>query len=165
MTGSPRLERFGPLMLTGLMREHSRELDDYGIVQAINRQWDEYMLRRVPPPWSPDALRFGVTGRMADGDLTLTYFCGAAPSEPPETPPGFIHVVIPCLTWAVFPFYGSVTAIPVFIHQVFGRDLAAAGLTPAPDGPDVPEFIERYDWSFDPASAGGGLELMVPVAA
>jgi predicted transcriptional regulator YdeE len=163
MTGSPCLERPGPFSLIGLLGAHNREQETYDMVQGIGRQWTDYMIRRVAPPWSPEAWRYGVMLRMADGDTALSYFCGAPPPEPPETPAGFVALTVPALTWAVFPFDGHVTQFRSFLHTVFGTELAKNGLKPVPGGPEVPEFIERYDWRFDPAAGKGGIELMVPV--
>jgi hypothetical protein len=71
---SPRLERPGPLSLSGILRRHNREQKTYDIVHAIGRQWAEYMTRCVAPPWSPLAWRYGVTLRMAAGDKAIAYF-------------------------------------------------------------------------------------------
>jgi len=160
----PRLERLGPLSLTGILRQHSREQETYAIVQAIGRQWTDYMMRRVAPPWSPEAWRYGIALRMADGDTGIEYFCGAPPPNPPETPAGFVAMDVVALTWAVFAYDGHITGFRSFVHSVFGTELAKNGFAPAPDAPGVPEFIERYDWRFNPATGKGGFDLMVPVA-
>lgn len=165
MSGYPplRLERLGPLSLMGIQRQQNPALDTYTIVQSIGRQWTEYMTRRVAPPWSPEAFRYGVALRMADGDTVFDYFCGASPAEPYERPDGFIALLIPALCWAVFPFDGHILEFRTFVHTVFGTALAQEGFLPALDGPGIPEYVERYDWRFDPATGKGGFDLMVPV--
>lgn len=160
-----RLVKMGPLVLTGLMQHHSRSIDHYGLVRQVGQQWNDYMLRRVAPPWTPEAWRYGVTMRVGDGDAVLPYFCGAPPPEPPEIPPGFTTLVVPALSYAVFAFDGHIFEFRVFTEDVFARALAASGYDPAPAAPGVPEFIERYDWRFDPSTGKGGFDMMVPVAA
>jgi len=123
------------------------------------------MIHRVAPPWTPEAWRYGVVPRIADGDLTLPYFCGAPPPIPPETPAGFETLEIPSLTYAVFAFDGHIAEFRDFLHRVFAHELPAAGFDPAPDAPGVPEFLERYDWRFDPSTGRGGFDLMIPVLA
>jgi predicted transcriptional regulator YdeE len=164
MTGLPHSERIGPLTLTGVLRRHRRDVELYALVQNINRQWDDYMLRRVAPPWTPNAWRYGVAMRMADGDTEMSYFCGAPPPEPPETPAGFTSLTIPALLFALFPFDGHISEFRDFLHRVFARALPEAGLELAPDGPGVPEYVERYDWRFNPATGRGGFDLLIPVA-
>lgn len=164
MIGLPHLERFGPLMLTGIVQQYDREQETYAIVQAIGRQWSSYMMRRVAPPWTPQAYRYGVCQRMADGDTEITYFCGAPPPVPPEPRPGFVDFGLPELTVAVFAFDQHILEFRAFVHAVFGTELSRAGLKLAPDGPGVPEYIERYGIAFDPLTGKGGFELLVPVA-
>jgi predicted transcriptional regulator YdeE len=159
-----RLEKIGPLVLAGLMRHHGRGIDHYALVRQIGLQWNDYMIRRVAPPWTPEAWRYGVVMRIADGDVELPYFCGAPPPEPPEMPPGFTTLVVPALTYAVFAFDGHIFEFETFIQDVFARSLAAAGYDPASDASGTPEFIERYDWRFDPATGKGGFDMLVPVA-
>jgi Uncharacterized protein conserved in bacteria len=164
MTALPHLEQIGPLALTGILSRHRRDLEHYVLVQNISRQWDDYMIHRVAPPWTPEVWRYGVAMRMADGDTVMSYFCGAPPPEPPELPSGFVSLTIPALSFARFPFDGHIAEFRDFLHAVFARALSEAGLRPAPDAPGVPEYIERYDWRFNPATGRGGFDLLIPVA-
>lgn len=157
-------EHIGPLALTGVLRRHRRDLDHYKLVHDIGQQWDDYMTRRVAPPWTPEAWRYGVAFRMADGDTVMSYFCGAPPPEPPETPSGFVSLTIPALPFAVVTFDGHIAGFRDFLHAVFARLLPDARLKPAPDAPGVPEYIERYDWRFNPSTGRGGFDLLIPVA-
>ena len=160
---SPRLERCGALLLTGIMRRHGRTRETYAIAQAIGRQWTDYMTRRVAPPWTPQAWRYGITMRMADGDTEMEYFCAAPPPVPPEPRPGFVDWTLAPLTFAVFAFDDHILEFRDFVHAVFGAELSRAGLHLAPEGPGVPEFIERYGVTFNPLTGKGGFELLVPV--
>ena len=160
---SPRLERCGALLLTGIMRRHGRTRETYAIAQAIGRQWTDYMTRRVAPPWTPQAWRYGVTMRMADGDTEMEYFCAAPPPIPPEPRPGFVDWTLAPLTFAVFAFDDHILEFRDFVHTVFGTEITRAGLHLAPEGPGVPEFIERYGVTFNPLTGKGGFELLVPV--
>lgn len=164
MTALPHLERIGPLALTGILGRHRRDIEPYVLIQNIGGQWDQYMMRRVAPPWTPEAWRYGVTMRMADGDATMSYFCGAPPPEPPELPSGFVSLTVPELSFACFPFDGHIAEFGGFVHAVFAQALPKAGLRPAPDAPDIPEYIERYDWQFNPSTGRGGFDLLIPVA-
>jgi predicted transcriptional regulator YdeE len=164
MLDLPSLEHIGPLVLIGAMRSYGRGLDQQKLVHGIGQQWNDYMMRRVAPPWTPNAWRYGVTMRMADGDVAMSYFCGAPPPEPLENPPGFIALTIPALPFAVFPFDSHIAELRDFVHMVFARALPEAGLKPAADAPNIPEFIERYDWRFNPSTGRGGFDLLIPVA-
>jgi predicted transcriptional regulator YdeE len=157
------LERFGPLLLTGILQRHDRARETYAIAQAIGRQWNDYMARRVAPPWTAEAYRYGICHQMADGDTEIAYFCGAPPPVPPEPRAGFVDVTLAPLTIAVFPFDRHILEFRTFVHAVFGTELALAGLKPAPGGPGVPDYIERYGVAFDPLTGKGGFELLVPV--
>lgn len=159
-----RREQFGPLALTGMLRRHRRDLDHYKLVHDIGLQWNDYMMHRVAPPWTPEAWRYGVTMRMADGDTTMSYFCGAPPPEPPETPSGFVSLNVPALPFAVLSFDGHIAEFREFLHAVFARALPDAGLKLALDAPGVPEYIERYDWRFNPSTGRGGFDLLIPIA-
>ena len=160
---SPRLERCGPLLLTGIMRRHDRTQETYAIAQAIGRQWSDYMMRRVAPPWTPKPWRFGITMRMADGDTEMEYLCAAPPPVPQEPRSGFVDWALAPLTFAVFPFDGHILQFRDYVHTVFGTELKRAGLHLASDGPGVPEFVERYGVAFNPSTGKGGFELLVPV--
>ena len=150
-------------MLTGVVQRHDRSRETYDIARAIGRQWTDYMTRRVAPPWTIEAWRYGVTMRMADGDIDMEYFCCAPPPAPLEPRPGFHDWALAPLTFAVFPFDGHILQFRDFVHTVFGTAITQAGLQLAPGGPGVPEYIERYGIAFDPLTGKGGFELMVPV--
>jgi len=150
-------------MLTGVVQRHDRSRETYDIARAIGRQWTDYMTRRVAPPWTIEAWRYGVTMRMADGDIDMEYFCSAPPPVPLEPRPGFVDWTLAPLTFAVFPFDGHILQFRDFVHTVFGTAITQAGLQLAPDGLGVPEYIERYGIGFDPLTGKGGFELLVPV--
>jgi predicted transcriptional regulator YdeE len=101
---------------------------------------------------------------MADGDTTMSYFCGAPPPEPPESPSGFVSLTVPATPVAVLAFDGHIAEFRDFLHAAYARALPEAGLKPAPDAVGVPEFVERYDWRFNPSTGRGGFDLLIPVA-
>ena len=160
----PRLERFGPVVLTGILRRHSRELEPYDTVLALGRQWDEYLRNHVAPSRTSPAWRYGVTLPMADGDMVFSYFCGAPPPEPRARIAGFGELRIAASVWAVFPFEGHATEFRAFMHAAFASFLPQAGLRLADRGAETPEYVERYDWRFDLSSRKGGFDLLIPVA-
>lgn len=155
------MERFGPVTLSGLLRRHSPADEGGQLHNNVSHQWDDYFARRQAPPRA--GFHYGVFQRMADGDLTFDYFSGA-PVEPNLSQPAdFTTLQVPALYWAVFRHTGHVSEIKAFMRMVFGTVLPMAGIEPAPDGPGVPEFLERYPAGYDPEKPGGGFDLMVPV--
>lgn len=154
---TPRLERFGPHRLIGVVRHYCAIQDIQILYSAMHSQWDEFL--RLHPPSSVDG--FGVCGHMPDGVTHIEYFCGI-PFEG-ALPAGFSELFLPPMLCAVFHFDGHAGQLNAFVHEIFRHRLPAAGLSLLPAQVGAPEFIERYFESFSGATLDGGIEVLIPV--
>ena len=157
----PRLERFGPKTLSGLIGVHNPAREDAVLIKQVGAQWDDMAARHIAACGSSPKIKYGVFQRMRDGDTSFEYFCGTETAAGAQN--GFAVLQIPALYCAVFQFTDNLLHFRSFMHMLFGQVLPAADLEPAPDGPGVPEFIERYNDRFDHRTGDGGLEVLIPL--
>lgn len=157
----PRLERFGPKTLTGLLRPHDPAQDDAALFRELSEQWQDCAARRLAFSGKAAKTVYGVFRRMADGDREFHYFCGAESDA--QGREGFVTLQLPKLYCAVFQRTGHALEMPGYIRMIFGTVLPMAGLEPARDAPGVPEFIERYDEHFDHKTGEGTHEILFPI--
>jgi AraC family transcriptional regulator len=159
----PGLERSKGLTLAGLQRHFrlNRSMEEIGL--ALTAHWHDFKVRNevqgVPPK-----LVYGVCHKMHDGAEGFDYFTGAPVRGKPVLPEGFVTLTLPPAHYAVFQHREHVSKLYDTYRLIFGVVLPGAGLKPA-DGPKgVPEYVERYGESFDPATGLGGLEILIPIA-
>jgi hypothetical protein len=158
--GPPRLERFGPMVLAGVKRRHSRTMEAARQFREVTAQWLDYVARRPAPLGLFD---YGIFPRLADGATQIEYFCGAPFAGTGDLPPDFVTVALPELPCAVFLYEGHVTGLLDFIHVVLATVLPQAGLEIAPEDRDAPEFIERFGASYNPSTGMGGFDVLIPL--
>ncbi len=153
----PRLERFGPKTLTGLLRSHSTMQEDRDIFAKITEQWRDHAA--CAP--SRTAKKFGVGLHQADGDLHFQYFCGT--DSRTEARNGLVTLQVPALYCAVFQYRDHPSQIRPFLHMIYRTVLPMAGIEPAPHGPGELEFIERFDERFDHQTGEGVFDMLFPI--
>ncbi len=141
------------------MRQHHAAQDNKSVHRVQLAQWTDYLARRAETP--AFKRNFGVFGCMADGATHFDYFCGAPSAAP--LPEGFVVYQLPQMRCAVCAYVEHVSGLRDFVPEIFAHSLPAAGLLLLPAGSGAPEFVERYWGDFDPFTAQGGLDVLVPV--
>ncbi len=155
----PRLERFGPKTLTGLLRSHRTTQEDQALYASVAAQWNDYANQALTSSLPVAKQLFGVGLHQADGDLYVQYFCGAEG----KAREGFATLQIPPLYCAVFQYRDHPSQMRQFLHMIYRTVLPTAGIEPAPHGPGEPEFIERYDHRFNHTTGEGVFDLLFPI--
>ena len=149
----PRIEAPGALLIAGLGRRFA--FNDFAGIPAL---WQEFHLHGAIAGHKGRAT-YGVVAHVAVGGESYFYVAGVEVSDVSDMDPGLMAIRLPAQRWAVFSHEGHITTIVSTIHAVFSQALPAAGLTAG----DMPDLLERYDESFDPATGEGGFEIWVPI--
>ena len=161
----PRLERLGPLVLAGLLRSHRLGRDRMDLYRDIASQWRAFASIARDFPHLPPVRGFGAGLRMQDGATALIYFSGYAVSGREYVPEPLSVLELPPLYCAVFDHHEHLSHLRSTIELIYATVLPMAGIDPADEAPNVPEFISRYSDGFNPATGKGGVEVLVPVKA
>ncbi|UZJ44355.1 effector binding domain-containing protein [Marinimicrobium sp. C6131] len=73
------------------------------------------------------------------------------------------QLTIPAQHYAVFAHEKHLSALRTTTHAIFSNSLPSLNLLPLRHVPDVPQFLERYEESFDLNSGWGDLQIWVPI--
>lgn len=156
---APAITSGRPLRIAGLRRQYT-----FAERAAIHEQWRTFGERwfgRVPGAVSREA--YGLSLAPAPG-FDFAYACGVEVSSLSPVPPGLDRIEIPAYRQARFAHAGSVAELPATIDAIVHGWLPRSGLAVEGDPrPEVPEVVEWYGASFDPATGRGDMEIWVPV--
>jgi predicted transcriptional regulator YdeE len=101
-------------------------------IPTIPQLWDAFVPRM--PELAPHQEVYGACLTADGGPQSFLYLACAKVAETAPVPAGMMAALVPAAKYAVYPFKGKVQEMGKMFEDIYGRRLAAAGLTPANGG-------------------------------
>ena len=154
---SPRFKERDAFTVVGLARYVT-----FDQIPEIGGLWAEFGPSIGSVPGQVGAVTYGISYRQ--GDMTgFGYMAAVEVSDDREAPAGLERRTIPASRYAVFTHSGSVDSLSETIQGAMGGWLPNSGYRiPGETDGDV-ITIERYGEAFDADTAGGDLEVWIPI--
>ena len=151
-TLEPRIEKYGPLIVIGLSRQHN-----LANTQTIPGQWQQFMTRYEEIENKAEEIPISVTTDM-DGEGNFSYLTGVVVSSAGAPPKGLAAQKVPAQTYAVFTHSGHVSEIPKTYAAIWDQWVPQSGKVVS-DGP----WLEKHLPTFNTRTGLGGVEIWIPV--
>lgn len=155
---APRIAHMPALRLAGLMRRYPATPET---MKELGKQWQEFahgaggkLLATGPVMYG---VHIGLFGDSGDDD----YFSGIEIGTCDEIPAGLSELRLPAITCAVIDHAGPVSEISQTTSKALREDIRQTGHRLAQSRPF--DLIERYGKNFDPRTARGDIQLIIPV--
>jgi AraC family transcriptional regulator len=130
-------------------------------MRLLGAQWQQFSRSSGGRIMDAGAAMYGVhVGLFGDGGED-EYFSGVEISERQQVPEGLIERRLPAVTCAVADHEGTVGEISHATSHLLRDAIPVANRRLAANRPF--DLIERYGKDFDPVSARGGIQLIIPV--
>lgn len=154
--GEPRMEDRKGLLVAGLMKQCSVER-----LSEIPLLWQQLGQHSGNIPGRLGRKAYGVLYNLKNF-ADFAYMAGVEVSNASDIPDALNVVRIPDMTYAVFTHAGHVSGLKDAISAIWNEWLPASGLRARADE-EMPDIVEQYGETFDPAVGSGDIEIWVPI--
>lgn len=150
-----RFDERGPIVIAGITGHFSG-----ATLTSIPELWMRFAPHIGTVPGQIGDAAYGVVSGMSGDREGFEYTAGVEVSEDVSAlPAGFSRVRIPAESYAVFTHRGHASKISETVGAIWNEWLPRSGWAVA-EGPNV---IERYGQDFDPKTASGIVEILIPL--
>lgn len=130
-------------------------------MRLLGAQWQQFSRGPGGRIMHAGATMYGVHIGLFGDSGEDEYFSGVEIDERQQVPDGLMERVLPAVTCAVAGHEGTVGEISHATSHLLREVIPAANRRLAANRPF--DLIERYGKDFDPVSARGGIQLIIPV--